>query len=87
MEGTNDSESDDLSSATSLCCSDDEYSPVHGVSHEYHFVNSSIDSDESEDKACGRRQRKAVDYKQLYDVSKLSCLLEKLIKTITSMMV
>jgi len=69
MEGTNDSASDDLSSSTSLCYSDDEYSPVDGVSHEYLFVNSSIDSDESEDKACGRRQRKAVDYKQLYDVS------------------
>ncbi|ESW26710.1 hypothetical protein PHAVU_003G141400 [Phaseolus vulgaris] len=67
MEGTNDSASDDLSSSTSLCYSDDEYSPVDGVSHEYLFVNSSIDSDESEDKACGRRQRKAVDYKQLYD--------------------
>ncbi|XP_047171390.1 pathogenesis-related homeodomain protein isoform X1 [Vigna umbellata] len=67
MEGTNDSASDDLSSSTSLCYSDDEHSPVHGVSHEYLFANTSIDSDESEDKACGRRQRKAVDYKKLYD--------------------
>ncbi|CAJ1941765.1 unnamed protein product [Sphenostylis stenocarpa] len=67
MEGTNDSSSDDFSSSTSLCYSGGEYSPVDGVSHEYFFVNSSIDSDEYEDKACGRRHRKAVDYKQLYD--------------------
>ncbi|QCD80339.1 remodeling and spacing factor 1 [Vigna unguiculata] len=67
MEGSNDSASDDLSSSTSLCYSEDEHFPVHGVSHEYLFVNTSIDSDESEGKACGRRQRKAVDYKQLYD--------------------
>ncbi|KAG4959131.1 hypothetical protein JHK87_035764 [Glycine soja] len=67
IEGTNDSASEDLSSSTSLCSSDGECSPIDGVSHEYFSVNSSIDSDESEDKACGRRQRKAVDYKKLYD--------------------
>ncbi|RDX76849.1 Pathogenesis-related homeodomain protein, partial [Mucuna pruriens] len=66
-EGANDSASDDLTSSTSLCSSDAECSPVDGVSHEYFSVNSSIDSDESEDKACGPRQRKAVDYKKLYD--------------------
>ncbi|KAK7388141.1 hypothetical protein VNO78_22948 [Psophocarpus tetragonolobus] len=66
-EGTNDSEPNDLSSATSLCSSDGECFPVDAVGHEYFSINSSIDSDESEDKACGRRQRKAVDYKKLYD--------------------
>ncbi|KAK7329743.1 hypothetical protein VNO77_23920 [Canavalia gladiata] len=66
-EGTDDDASDDLSSSTSLCSSDGECSLVDGVSHEYFSVNSSIDSDESEEKACGRRQRKAVDYKKLYD--------------------
>ncbi|KAK7265216.1 hypothetical protein RJT34_32832 [Clitoria ternatea] len=66
-EGTDDSASDDLSSSTSLCYSDGECSPIDGVSHENFPVYSSIDSDESEDKACGRRQRKAVDYKKLYD--------------------
>ncbi|KAL2338682.1 hypothetical protein Fmac_013128 [Flemingia macrophylla] len=65
--GTDDSVSDDLSSSTSLCSSDGECYPVDGCSHEYFSVNSSIDSDESEEKACGRRQRKAVDYKKLYD--------------------
>ncbi|XP_061361750.1 pathogenesis-related homeodomain protein-like [Gastrolobium bilobum] len=67
-KGTDDNASDDLSSSTSLCSSDGECSPVYeGVNHEYCSVNSSIDSDESEEKACGRRQRKAVDYKKLYD--------------------
>ncbi|KAG4942517.1 hypothetical protein JHK85_047163 [Glycine max] len=66
-EGANDSASEDLTSSTSLCSSDGESSPVDGVSHEYFSVKSSIDSDESEDKACGCRQRKAVDYKKLYD--------------------
>ncbi|KAJ1400632.1 Zinc finger, PHD-type [Sesbania bispinosa] len=59
---------DGLSCSTSLCSSDGECSLVDdGVSHEYFSVNSSIDSDESEEKACGPRQRKAVDYKKLYD--------------------
>ncbi|KAJ1433444.1 Homeobox-like domain superfamily [Sesbania bispinosa] len=68
-EGTDDDHaSDDLSCSTSLCSSDGECSLVdEGGSHEYFSVNSSIDSDESEEKACGPRQRKAVDYKKLYD--------------------
>lgn len=62
--------SDDSSSSTSLCSSDSECSPLDdGVNHEHFSVNSSVDSDESDEKECGRRQRKAVDYKKLYDVS------------------
>ena len=67
--GTDDNPSDS-SSSTSLWSLNGEYSPVdEGVSHEYLSVNSCIDSDGSGEVACGRRQRKAVDYKKLYDVS------------------
>ncbi|KAK7291864.1 hypothetical protein RIF29_07358 [Crotalaria pallida] len=66
-EGTDDA-SEDLSSSVSLSSSDSECSLVdEGVNHECFAVNSCIDSDESEEKACGRRHRKAVDYKKLYD--------------------
>ena len=69
-EGSDDNACDDLSSSTSLCSSDGECSLVdEGVNHEYSSVNGCIDSDESEEKVCGPRQRKAVDYKKLYDVS------------------
>ncbi|XP_019442565.1 PREDICTED: pathogenesis-related homeodomain protein-like isoform X2 [Lupinus angustifolius] len=67
-EGTDDDASDDVSSSASLWSYDSECSPVdERVNHEYFSVNSSIDSDESKEKACGRRHRKAVDYKKLYD--------------------
>ncbi|KAK4257734.1 hypothetical protein QN277_007287 [Acacia crassicarpa] len=62
--------SDDSGSSTSLWNSDDGYSPGIGKESndpEFFSVNSCIDSDESEEIACGRRQRKAVDYKKLYD--------------------
>lgn len=39
-----------------------------GINLEY-YSNDHIDSDESGEIACGRRQRRAVDYKKLYDVS------------------
>ncbi|KAF1887607.1 hypothetical protein Lal_00040661 [Lupinus albus] len=59
---------DDFSSSASLWSYDSECSPVdEGVNHEFFSVNSCIDSDESEGKAYGRRHRKAVDYKKLYD--------------------
>ncbi|MED6122516.1 hypothetical protein PIB30_040514 [Stylosanthes scabra] len=59
---------DDLSSSTSLCSSDGECSLVdEGFNHEYSSLNGCIDSNESEENVCGPRQRKTVDYKQLYD--------------------
>ncbi|CAL0330330.1 unnamed protein product [Lupinus luteus] len=67
-EGTDDDASDDFGSSASLWSYDSECSPVdEGVNHECFSVNSCIDSDESGEKACGRRHRKAVDYKKLYD--------------------
>ncbi|KAJ1378210.1 Zinc finger, PHD-type [Sesbania bispinosa] len=62
-EGTDNSVSDDLSSSSNLCSLNGD----EGISLEYYSVNSCIDSDESGEIACGRRQRKAVDYKKLYD--------------------
>ncbi|XP_054822647.1 pathogenesis-related homeodomain protein [Prosopis cineraria] len=61
---------DDSGSSTSLWNSDDGCSPGTGkesIDHEFFCVNSCMDSDESGEIACGRRQRKAVDYKKLYD--------------------
>ncbi|XP_061361975.1 pathogenesis-related homeodomain protein [Gastrolobium bilobum] len=67
-EGIDDNASDDLSSYSGLWSLSGECSPVdEGISHEYCSVNSYIDSDESGELAGGRRQRKAVDYKKLYD--------------------
>lgn len=40
-----------------------------GLGLEYYPGNGGIDSDESGEIACGRRQRTAVDYRKLYDVS------------------
>ncbi|KAK7329150.1 hypothetical protein VNO77_23297 [Canavalia gladiata] len=65
-EGADENVSDDLSSYSRPLNS--ECSPVDEcVSHEYYSVNSCADSDEFGEIACGRRQRKAVDYKKLYD--------------------
>ncbi|TKY72765.1 Pathogenesis-related homeodomain protein [Spatholobus suberectus] len=67
-EGDDEDASNDLSSSSSLRSLNGECFPVdEGVSLEYYSVNSCIDSDESGEIACGRRQRKAVDYKKLYD--------------------
>ncbi|MED6174765.1 hypothetical protein PIB30_072126 [Stylosanthes scabra] len=66
-EGTDDNPSDS-SSSTSLWSLNDEYSPVDkALSLEYLSVNSCIDSEGSGEIVCGRRQRKAVDYRKLYD--------------------
>ncbi|RDY09869.1 Pathogenesis-related homeodomain protein, partial [Mucuna pruriens] len=67
-DGDDENASNDLSSSSSLWSLNGESSPVNeGISHEYYSVNSCIDSDESGEITCGRRQRKAVDYKKLYD--------------------
>ncbi|XLR51381.1 hypothetical protein S83_002053 [Arachis hypogaea] len=67
-EGSNDDASNNLSSSTSLCSSDGECSLVdEGFNHEYSSLDGCIDSNESEENVCGPRQRKTVDYKQLYD--------------------
>lgn len=69
-EGTDDNASNDLSSSSSLGSLNGECSPVdEGTGLEYYSVNCCIDSDDSGEIACGRRQRKSVDYKKLYDVS------------------
>ncbi|KAK7411980.1 hypothetical protein VNO78_03425 [Psophocarpus tetragonolobus] len=66
--GADENESNDSTSSSSLCSLNGECPLVdEGVSHDYYSVNSCIDSDESGEIACGRRQRKAVDYKKLYD--------------------
>ncbi|XP_057428582.1 pathogenesis-related homeodomain protein isoform X2 [Lotus japonicus] len=67
-EGTDDNASNDLSSSSSLGSLNGECSPVdEGTGLEYYSVNCCIDSDDSGEIACGRRQRKSVDYKKLYD--------------------
>jgi len=69
-EGADENSSNDSTSSSSLWPLNGERPPVdEDLSHEYYSVNSFIDSDESGEIACGRRQRKAVDYKKLYDVS------------------
>ncbi|CAJ1975850.1 unnamed protein product [Sphenostylis stenocarpa] len=67
-EGGDDNASNDSTSSSSLWSLNGECPPLgEDLSHEYYSVNSVIDSDESGEIACGRRQRKAVDYKKLYD--------------------
>ncbi|KAK7281173.1 hypothetical protein RIF29_08920 [Crotalaria pallida] len=68
-DGTDDDNASfDSSSSTSLWSLNGNCSPVdEGIGHEYYSVNSCIDSDDSGHIACGRRQRKAVDYKKLHD--------------------
>lgn len=65
--------SDDISSSTSLSWSLDAefFSGKEGMGCETHFANTSLDSDESTDGEIisGPRQRRAVDYRKLYDVS------------------
>jgi len=69
-EGADENSSNHSTSSSSLWSLNGECPPVdEDLSHEYYSVNSFIDSDESGEIACGRRQRKAVDYKKLYDVS------------------
>lgn len=76
--GTHDDASDDASSSTSLSWSSDGqgYSGSgrwgwDGRVHKNRSVDSGADSDATSDGEiiCGRRQRRAVDYKKLYDVS------------------
>ncbi|KAG6705890.1 hypothetical protein I3842_07G199700 [Carya illinoinensis] len=68
---SDDNVSDDISSSTSLSWSLDIefFSGKEGMLCENHFANNSLDSDESTDGGiiCGPRQRRAVDYKKLYD--------------------
>ncbi|EEF34575.1 pathogenesis-related homeodomain protein [Ricinus communis] len=74
--GTDDDASDNASSATSLGWSSDgevlSGSRKWDMGDTYfrnQFIYSSLDSDETSDGeiVCGRRQRRAVDYKKLYD--------------------
>ncbi|WVZ20142.1 hypothetical protein V8G54_007464 [Vigna mungo] len=67
-EGADENASNDSTSSLSLWSLNEECPPVdEDLSLQYYSVNSFIDSDESGEIACGRRQRKAVDYKKLYD--------------------
>ncbi|XP_028204412.1 pathogenesis-related homeodomain protein-like isoform X2 [Glycine soja] len=67
-EGADENASNDSTSCSSLLSLNGECPPVdEGICHEYYSVNSCLDSDESGEIACGPRQRKAVDYKKLYD--------------------
>lgn len=70
---TDDNVSDDISSFTSLSWSLDGelFSGKEGMGSGNHFAITSLDSNESTDGeiVCGPRQRRAVDYKKLYDVS------------------
>jgi len=69
-EGADENASNDSTSSSSLWSLNEECPPADDdLSRQYYSVNSFIDSDESGEIACGRRQRKAVDYKKLYDVS------------------
>ncbi|XP_061964174.1 pathogenesis-related homeodomain protein-like isoform X4 [Populus nigra] len=74
--GTDDDASDDTSSPTSLGCSSDgevflgsRRWEMHGLDFRNNSIYSSLDSDETSDGeiVCGRRQRRAIDYKKLYD--------------------
>ncbi|XP_027336657.1 pathogenesis-related homeodomain protein [Abrus precatorius] len=68
MEGDDENASDDLSSSSSPWSLNGESSPVDdSVNHEYYSVNSCLYSDKLGEIAFGRRQRRAVDYKKLYD--------------------
>ncbi|XP_073220759.1 pathogenesis-related homeodomain protein isoform X2 [Cicer arietinum] len=67
-EGNNDNVSDNSSSSSSMWSLNEECSLLdEGINLEYYSGNGHIDSDESGEIACGHRQRKAVDYKKLYD--------------------
>jgi hypothetical protein len=65
--------SDGISISTSLSWSLDGevFSEEEGMGCENRFANTFLDSDESTEGEiiCGPRQRRAVDYKKLYDVS------------------
>eukprot|EP00258_Populus_trichocarpa_P042956 XP_024458975.1 pathogenesis-related homeodomain protein isoform X1 [Populus trichocarpa] len=74
--GTDDDASDDISSSTSLGWSSDgevflgsRRWEMHGLDFRNNSIYSSLDSDETSDGeiVCGRRQRRAIDYKKLYD--------------------
>lgn len=68
---TDDNASDDLSISTSLSWSLDveDFSEGEVMGCENHFANTNLGSDDSTDGEiiCGPRQRRAVDYKKLYD--------------------
>ncbi|GAU49121.1 hypothetical protein TSUD_376620 [Trifolium subterraneum] len=67
-EGNDENASDDSSSSGSMWSLNGECSLLdEGINLEYYSVNGHVDSDESGEIACGRRQRRAVDYKKLYD--------------------
>jgi hypothetical protein len=70
-EGNDENASDDDSSSSgSMWSLNGECSLLdEGINLEYYSANGHIDSDESGEIACRRRQRRAVDYKKLYDVS------------------
>jgi hypothetical protein len=70
-EGNDENASDDDSSSSgSMWSLNGECSLLdEGINLEYYSANGQVDSDESGEIACGRRQRRAVDYKKLYDVS------------------
>ncbi|CAL1358472.1 unnamed protein product [Linum trigynum] len=74
--GTDNDESDNASSSTSLGWSSDDEAisgsrrwHVVGMEFRNQSIYSSLDSDESSDVEimCGRRKRRAVDYRKLYD--------------------
>ncbi|CAI0558003.1 unnamed protein product [Linum tenue] len=74
--GTDNDESDNASSSTSLGWSSDDEAisgsrrwHVEGMGFRNQSIYSSLDSDESSDVEimCGRRKRRAVDYRKLYD--------------------
>ncbi|XP_011020021.1 PREDICTED: pathogenesis-related homeodomain protein-like isoform X1 [Populus euphratica] len=73
---TDNDASDDISSSTSLGWSSDgevflgsRRWEMHGLDFRNNSIYSSLDSDETSDGeiVCGRRQRRAIDYKMLYD--------------------
>jgi hypothetical protein len=70
-EGNDENASDnDSSSSGSMWSLNGECSLLdEGINLENYSANGHVDSDESGEIACGRRQRRAVDYKKLYDVS------------------
>ena len=79
--GTDDDASDDTSNSTRLSWSSDgevfsgsRRWEVDGLDFRNNSIYSSLDSDETSDGEviCGRRQRRAVDYKKLYNVSTIN---------------
>ncbi|KAL5098185.1 hypothetical protein RYX36_002512 [Vicia faba] len=67
-DGNDDNASDDSSSSGSMWSLNGECSLLDEGLEYYSVSHGCIDSDESGEIACGRRQRTAVDYLKLYDV-------------------